>query len=476
MTPPPPANAPRRPMLILAVLVLASSAYLFTSVMVIPAFGDIARELDVAPTTVAWLLTAPLIVGAISPAVLGRFGDMFGKARLLVVALAVFAVGGAIAGIGALQDSTAILIAGRALQGVGAAAFPLSFGIVRDEFPAERVPGALALLSASFGIGAGIGLVVAGPIIDTLSWDWLFWIGSLVVVVALAGAIAFVPESPVRTPARIDWPGAMLLATGLVALLIAISKADGWGWDSGRVIGLGLAGIVVLAAWLRWERHAPEPLVDLEILRTPAALATNLEGFAVGFAQFATMAILPLLVATPARFGFGFDAGVTDAGLFLLPATIAMILMAPFAGVLGKRHGPRAALATGALLLAAALLWLAASHGHRWELYAATAVFGAGLGLALAALATLVVQSVEPSKTGVAAGINAVSRTVGGALGSQVATTVVAGTTIAGTPLPAESGYTIAFIVCAAVSAVAVVTAALVRRQPPVPAAVTAHT
>jgi MFS family permease len=457
----------RRPALTLAVLVLASSAYLFTSVMVVPAFGEIGRELDAAPTTVSWLLTAPLIVGAISPAILGRFGDMFGKARILVLSMAVFALGGAVAGVGALQDSTAIVIAGRALQGVGATAFPLSFGIVRDEFEAERVPGALALLSASFGVGAGIGLVLAGPIIDGLSWDWLFWIGTLVVLVALVGAVLFVPESPIRARASIDWGGAALLAAGLVALLVGISKGHDWGWGSARVLGLGAAAALLLVAWTWWETRSAEPLVDLRILRTPAALATNFEGFAVGFGQFGFMAVLPLLAVTPERFGFGFDAGVSESGLFMLPATIAMILVAPLAGLLGKRYGARHALLAGVVLIVAGFAWIAAAHAERWEVYGANAVVGAGLGMALAAIATLVVQSVEPTKVGVAAGMNAVARTVGGALGTQIATTIVAGDTIAGTGLPAEGGYTASFIVCAAISAAAILTAALVRRQPP---------
>jgi MFS family permease len=448
----------------LAVLMLASSAYLFSAILVIPAFGEIGRELDASPTTLAWLLTAVLLSGAVAPPILGRFGDMFGKRRMLAASLCAFAAGSAVSGIGAVADSTAVVIAGRALTGVGGAAFPLSFGIVRDEFPTERVAPALGALSGSFGIGAGLGLVLSGPIVDALSWDWLFWSGGIVVLVALAGTLLLVPESPVRTPARIDWVGAALLAAGLVALLIAISKAEAWGWGSARTLGLGLLGAFLLAAWAWFERRTAQPLVDLRILTAGGSAATHFEAFAVGFAQFAFMAVIPLLVQTPEQLGFGFGAGVTASGLFLLPSTIAMMIVAPAAGPLGNRYGSRTAMLVGAVIMCVGFAAIAAAHDERWQIYAAGVAFGAGLGLALGAIASLVVQSVRPTETGVAAGMNAIARTVGGALGTQVAATIVAAETVAGTGLPAESGYTITFGVCAGAVALAAVRAGLVRR------------
>jgi MFS family permease len=464
-----------RPGATLAVLMLASSAYLFAAILVIPAFGVIARELDASPTTLAWLLTAMLLTGAVGPAILGRFGDMFGKRRMLALALAAFAAGCMVSGIGAVADSTAVVIAGRALQGLGAAAFPLGFGIVRDEFPPDRVAPALAALSGSFGIGAGLGLVLSGPILDLLSWDWLFWAGGVVVVAALAGTLLLVPESPVREPARIDWIGAVLLAAGLVALLTGVSKAESWGWGDTTTIGLITAGAVVLAAWLWAETRVPEPLVDLRVLTAGGSLATHFEAFAVGFAQFGFMAVLPLLVQTPEELGFGFGAGVTGSGLFLLPGTVAMMVIAPLAGPLGNRYGSRMALLAGAVAMAAGFAIIAAAHDERWHVYLANVLFGAGLGLALGAIANLVVQSVEPAKTGVAAGVNAIARTVGGALGTQIAATIIAGDEIAGTGLPTESGYTATFLVCAGAIACVALTAVLVRRTAHGPRAAEAH-
>lgn len=199
------------------------------------------------------------------------------------------------------------------------------------------------------------------------------------------------------------------------------------------------------------------------MLRERGALATNLEAFAVGFSQFGFMAVLPLLVQTPERLGFGFGASVTASGLFMVPGTIAMLFFAPLGGLLGNKRGSRTSLAVGAVLVAVALAWLAAAHSARWEIYATNALFGAGLGIALAAIAHLVVESVDPTRTGIAAGMNAIARTIGGALGTQVAATIVAADTVGG--VPAESGYTTTFVVCAGVAAVAALTAVAVPRR-----------
>jgi MFS family permease len=248
--------------LVLTMLLLASAAFLFTSVMVLPAFPDIARELGVDERAVAWLLTAPLLVGGITPPLVGRLADMFGKRRLFLVALAVFLLGSLVAGIGATRDSFVLLVVARALQGLGGNMFPLSVGIIRDCFPHDRQPSAFGLLSAGLGVGAGAGLLVAGPIMTALSWDWLFWSGAIVVGFALLGSVLVVPESPVRAGAqRIDWVGAILLVAGLLPVLLVISEGERWGYASPLVIALGAAGVIMLLVWGRWESRTVEPLV-----------------------------------------------------------------------------------------------------------------------------------------------------------------------------------------------------------------------
>lgn len=431
--------------LTLAVLVLAALAFALSQTLVAPALPEIQRELGTSTTAVTFVLTAYLLAASVATPILGRLGDMFGKERVLVSTLVVFAVGSLVA---ALSQSIEVLIAGRAIQGVAGAVFPLSFGIIRDEFPRERVAMGIGLISATFGIGGGAGLVLSGVIVDHLAYEWIFWLGLAVVSVAIVATHLFVPESPVRSPARIDWGGAALLSTGLVALLVAVSEGNSWGWGSGRVVGLFALAAVALAAWVRFERDRPDPLVDMRIMRERAVLATNLTGFLVGFGMFGSFILIPQLVQMPPEAGFGFGATVTEAGLFMLPSAGIMLVAGPLAGWLGGRFGSKLPLVIGTAIAAASFAFLALYHDERWSIYVASATLGLGIGFSFAAMANLIVQAVDQTETGVATGINTIMRTIGGSLGGQIAASVVAGH-IALSGLPEESGFTTAFAISA---------------------------
>jgi EmrB/QacA subfamily drug resistance transporter len=432
----------------LAVLATAALAYAVSQTMVAPALPAIQKDLHTTTTGVTWVLTIYLLTASIATPVLGRLGDMFGKERMLVLVLCGFAVGSLVA---ALSHSIGLLIAGRAIQGFAGAVFPLAFGIIRDEFPPERVAQGIGLISATFGIGGGIGLVAAGLIVDHLPYEWIFWIGLIVTLIAIVCTLLFIPESPIKVPAKIDWAGAALLSVGLGTLLLAISQGPRWGWGSDRVLGLFAAAAVALIAWVRFELRVPLPLVDMRMMRRRAVWTTNLTALLVGFGMFGSFILIPQFVQAPSAAGYGFDATVTEAGLILLPATAVMLFAGPIAGWLGSRAGSRLPLLIGTLLAAAAFTLIAVAHEHRWELYIGTALMGAGIGFAFAAMANLIVEAVDPTETGVATGMNTIMRTVGGSLGGQLSATIVSAHVIAGTRIATEGGYTAAFLLSAAV-------------------------
>ncbi|MGH2805212.1 MAG: MFS transporter, partial [Thermoleophilaceae bacterium] len=282
MTPPPPYADPERQnyRLTLGVLLLAALSIALQQTMVAPALPAIQEELDTSTTAVSFVFTAFLLTASVSTPIVGRLGDMFGKERMLVASLVVFAIGSLVC---ALSHSIEVLIAGRSVQGLAAAVFPLAFGIIRDEFPPEQVATGIGLISATFGIGGGVGLVVSGVIVDNLAYEWLFWLALPLIVVAIVATHLWVPESPVRSPARIDWAGAGLLSGTLVALLLGVSQANSWGWGSPRILGLLAAAAVLLAAWIAVESRHREPLVDMRLMRDPTVFATNLAALLVGF-------------------------------------------------------------------------------------------------------------------------------------------------------------------------------------------------
>ena len=321
------------PMRSLAVLAIGALGFAVAQTTLIPTLGELRDELGTDTSGVAWVLTGYLLAAAVATPIAGRLGDMLGKRRLFVASLLVFAAGNAVA---ALGDTLEVVVAGRVLQGIGGGIIPLAISIIRDEFPAERVPGSIGLISAIFGIGGGLGLVLGGVVTDALSYHWIFWIGAVVAALAALAAQLLVPESPVRTPGRVDLRGAALLAAGLVPPLFAISRANEWGWGSARTLGLIAAGVAVLAVFVAVERRTAEPLADVRALSAPPVLMTNLTTLLVGFGMFGSFMLIPQLAETPAASGYGFGLDATGAGLLLLPGSLVMLFAGPVVGLAGR--------------------------------------------------------------------------------------------------------------------------------------------
>ena len=452
-------------------LLLAGMAFALSQTVVSPALPEIQREFGTDPASVAWILTGYLLAASVATPIVGKLGDLFGLSKVLTIVLLIFAAGSVVC---ALAPTLGVLVAGRVIQGVGGGIFPLAFGIIRQAFPPERVPTAIGGISATFGIGGGVGLVIAGPIVQSLGASWLFWLG----LMALPGAYAiwrYVPRVETRPDARVDWLGAALLSVALAAFLYGLSKANAWGWTSPRVLALVLGGLGVGAFWVWVETKVDQPLVDMRVLRRRAVLMTNITGVLIGFSMFASFLLVPQLAQTPERFGYGFGATVTGAGLLMLPSTLVMLFAGPWAGRLATRYGSRTPLVIGTAIGAVAFFFYAVAHETEWEIAVGGALLGIGIGFSFASMANLVVESVPSDEVGVATGINTIMRTLGGALGAQLVASLLTGKTIGDTGIPAESAYTDAFIVAAVAAGLAMLAALSIphtRRPDPQPAAV----
>jgi EmrB/QacA subfamily drug resistance transporter len=428
------------PTVILAVLLVAGLAYAVLSSAVIPALPTIQHHLHTSETGATWILTAFLLSASVGTAIIGRLGDMYGKERLLLWTLLVLAVGTLLA---AVSDSLALVIGARVIQGVGGGIFPLAFSIIRDEFPADRVAGSIGLISAILGIGGGFGLVLGGLIVERLSWHWLFW---LPLVVTLAAAICtwrFIPESPIRSPGKVNWLAAGLMSLGMCCVLVAIAQTTVWGWGGTRTLALFAAGLLVCAGWVAVEVRSREPLVDMAMMRIRGVWTTNLAAFLLGAGLYASFIVFPQFAQLPKSTGFGFGASVVVSSLYLLPSAFGMGLLGTFAGRLARRYGSKFALTCGTAITAAAFGWLLIAHAHPYDMLIAAALLGIGIGLAFAALGNLIVQAVPFSQTGVATGMNTVLRTLGGALGGQLSATFIVDNTAHGQPT--VTGFTDTF-------------------------------
>jgi EmrB/QacA subfamily drug resistance transporter len=447
------------PKLTLAVLSLAGIAYAVLSSAVVPALPTIQHNLHTSETGITWLLTGYLLSASVGTAILGRLGDMYGKQHVLVWTLVVLAGGTLLA---ALAHSLPLLIAARVVQGVAGGIFPLAFGIVRDEFPRERVAGSIGLLSAILGIGAGVGIVAGGVIVEHLSWQWLFWMPLVAIVVAAFCTSRFVPESPVRVPGKINWLAAALMSGGISAVLIAISETTVWGWGSAKTLGLLVAGLLLCAAWVLVDARSREPLIDMGMMRIRGVWTTNLTAFLLGAGMYSSFIVLPQFAQLPKSTGFGFGASVVVSGLYLLPSTLGMVVVGFAAGAIAARFGSKIAAVVGSAITAAAFGLIAVAHAHPYEMLLSAALLGIGIGLAFAALGNLVVQAVPAHQTGAAGGMNTVMRTIGGAIGGQIAATFIADHTANG--LPALAGFTDTFLMATGFLVVCTLAALLIPR------------
>jgi EmrB/QacA subfamily drug resistance transporter len=451
--------APERihPNVTLAVLSVAGLAYSVLSSAVVPALPTIQHSLHTSETGVTWLLTGYLLSASVGTAILGRLGDMYGKERLLVWTLAILSVGTLLA---AVAHTLPLLIVARVIQGLGGGIFPLAFGIIRDEFPREKVAGSIGLMSAILGIGAGIGIVAGALVVEHLNWNWLFWAPLAVIIVATFCTWRFVPESPVRVPGRINWLAAALMSAGISIVLVAVSETTAWGWTSARTLLLLAAGLLLCVAWVAVEVRSSEPLIDMTLMRIRGVWTANVAAFLLGAGMYASFVVFPQFAQLPKSTGFGFGASVVVSGLYLLPSTVGMVIVGFAAGSIANRFGSKPALVVGSAITAGAFGFIAAAHGHPYDMLISAGLMGVGIGLAFAALGNLIVQAVSTQQTGVAGGMNTVMRTVGGALGGQLTATLL--TSHVRNGLPTVTGFTASFAMSTGFLVVCTIAALLV--------------
>lgn len=447
---------------LLPTLLLAMIVAPVAQTAVVPMLPSLSDEFGVSAAAVSWVMTANLLAAVVGTPLLGRLGDVRGHKPVLVLCLLVAAVGSLLA---ALTNSFSLLIAARTLQGVGAGVLPLAISIIRAEIPKERVAGGLAMVSVSMGLGSALGVVASGVLLVVWPHQSVFWLMLLLGVAAVVAVVAVVPHRRLEARAGGADPwGAFTLAAWLLALLVAISQGNAWGWTSWRVGGLLAAAAVFLVVWCVVESRVRYPIVDLPMLASRTVALSNVAGALTGFGMYGSFIAMSSMAQAPVALGVGFGATALGAGLMLLPNSAGNLA----AGVVGhltlSRRGPRPTLALGGFLSAAGIGLLVVQHDVV-VLYLASGLFGVGTGLAFAAIPTYINDAVPADRTGVANGMNAVLRTVGSATGSAVMGTVLSGDRIAGTQWPTASAYQLAFGITAAAFAVSALIPFAIRRS-----------
>jgi MFS family permease len=457
------------------VLLLAAFTVATTQTIVVAALSALGTDAGVGPTAATWLLTTFMLSSAVVTPIAGRLADAFGYRATAAVCLALLCLGSVVAAVSAYSGWFPGLVAGRVLQGCGGGAFPALFGLARQVLPPEKLAGAVAGISAMFGVGGAAGMVVAGPLVDLGGTAALFWFSLILGGCALVGLPLLSPGQGSKAAqiqgtrgvdrarrARPDIVGAVLLSLVLVTGLLGVSQGSTWGWGSARTLGILLATVVVGTLLVLVERRAEDPLIDPVLIVSGRLIWTNLATLVISVGMFAAVTLLPRFVQAPSSTGYGFGYSPSQTGILLIPTAVMMVCAAPVATVLTRRFSAAVTFRVGAAAAAVALAMFALVHQEPWQLYAGGTVLGLAYGLAFASLGGLVVGAVDENQTGAATGINTILRTIGGALGAQVAAVILESSS--GTSLPSEGGFTTAFVASALVAVLALVVATGIRQ------------
>ncbi|MFK0101574.1 MFS transporter [Streptomyces sp. NPDC091040] len=447
---------------VVATLAFAGTVAAVMQTLVTPLIAELPRILDTSSSNAAWVITVTLLVSAVCVPVSGRLGDLLGKRRMLLACSVPLIAGSVVC---ALSSSVVPMIVGRGLQGMGMGMVPLGIALLRDVVPPEKMSSSIALVSASLGIGGALGLPIASAVAQYASWRVLFW-GSAVLAVAICALIwALIPDVPAGAKGqRFDVPGAIGLAAGLVCLLLAVSKGADWGWASGTTIGLFAAAVVILLAWGLWELRTTDPLVDLRTTARPRVLITNIASLFVGFGMYAGMLIAPQLLQFPEATGYGLGQTMLQAGLWMAPGGIMMMVVSPFGGKLTDARGPKFTLISGVLVIAAAYGLGILLMGSAWGLMLFLMVSSSGVGLAYGAMPALIMSAVPASETAAANGFNTLMRALGTSVGAAVIGAVLAQMTTeaGGYTFTSESGFRTGLVLGCVVALIAVAISAFI--------------
>jgi predicted MFS family arabinose efflux permease len=427
-----------------------------------PLIPSVARTLHISLDSAQWSLTIALLSGAIAAPIMGRLGDGPRRRETIVGGLLIVFTGSIIAG---LAHSLIVLVAGRALQGVGLGLAPVTMAAARDHLPESRSPTVIAILSVCGAAAVGAGYPISGLIDSDIGLHAAFIFGAVISGSALVAAARVIPSNRHAAPGSIDLVGALMITVGLIALLLTISEGQQWGWDSLPIVTLAAIALLTLAAWARLQLRRRSPLVDLRQLGHRAVLTADLAAIVLGIAMYMFLTLVTEFMQEPRSGGYGFGSSSLLAGLSLVPFSVMSLLASRSIGRISRYVSSSAILVGGSLLIAASGAFFALAHGHEWQAFVAMGGVGAGFGYTFAAIPGMITRAVPRRETGSAMGLYQVIRYVGFSLGSAIAASILAGYTINHGHTVQQAGYVNALWVGTAICGLSAVASALLTAR-----------
>ncbi|MEV5541544.1 MFS transporter [Saccharopolyspora shandongensis] len=445
--------------LLILLLLTEQSALGFS--LIAPALPQVAAEFP--GSQVVWVMTAFTLSGAVASPIIGKLADRYGKKRMLVVTAAVGALGALIS---ATAPTFEILVAGRFLAGIAFACMALGYTLIRDTFPVRMQ--SISISVANTGVGAvGVGsLLVAGLLIDRFGMRSVFWFAFGFCALGALLAALFVRETPIRTPARIDWLGAALVTASMFVVMFGLSRGKVWGLFDSRTLTFVAIGLVGFAIWVWWERRTPEPLIRLDLFTNPGLRYTVIAGGIAYGATTLLATLMPMLLQAPQSTSYGFGLSATQMAGWLLPGQLAIVASGFIAGATARSLGFRNHLTLGAVAIAVAAAVLATVPSVPAVMVLIWVVFGLGC-MIYAAVPNLALLALPETERAVGSSFVGVAQTMSGTLISTIGFTVLAHFVLATGPTGVvyeEAGFRGAFLVAAVAAAIGAVASLAVPR------------
>ncbi len=452
------------PTFVLVVLAAVAIIVMYVESMAFPSLPQIMTSFDLTAEDYAlasWIVTIYLIVGAVAIPIFGKLGDIYGKKKMLMIAMTIYSIAVTLTGFSReFSDSIYVMIGFRAFQGLGMTMFPLAFSIIRDEFPKEKLAVAQGVISAMFGVGTAIGFVVGGYVTETWGWEWTYH-SVIPFAVLLTCLVAWkIKESPVRLNVRIDFLGAALLGAGLVTFLVGVTESRTRGWTDPLIDGLLAAAVSLILAFAWWQTKAKDPLVRPGLMKERNIALTTVVGFMIGFAMFT----VNQTVVAIAGFNFGLDA--LETGLLMLPVSILMLILGPVSGITVKKFGPKWPMVFGMVMSIIGFILLYQYHVTENQVVMGILVMGAGSSFAMVSSINMIIISTPKEETGISTAMNMIVRTSGSVVGPALAAVIISqhSAFVPGVgAIPDDEAYRIIFLMASVMMGIGVAVALMLR-------------
>ena len=435
----------------LPVLVAIAALVAIISSLGAPLIPSIARSDHVSLSAAEWVLTAALMMGALATPAMGRLADGPRKRRVIEIALIAVLAGCVLS---AVSSSFVVLIIGRGMQGIGLGLLPVTMAIARSQFSSDKAGRAIATLSVSAAVGAGMGYPITSLIAQFLDYRAAFWFGAITVASALALAVVVLPNRSDGRSRRFDRLGMAALGAAVVGVSVVLSEGGSWGWTSLRslLIIAFSAGMVWL--WIVHELKVTDPLIDVRQVRNRSVLTADVSALLIAIAMYLFLPIVIEFVQIPVASGYGFASSILVSGLVFVPLSIGSFVASRFLTLYADRFGVRSMIPFGSLMFAASTLFFAIEHRALWEAFFVAGLAGIGIGFTFAAMPGFVVRAVPVAETGSAMGLYQVLRSIGLSLGSALAAAVLISFTAPGHTYPSYQGFRVTLIIATALCAV----------------------